>query len=66
MGADAFFAAFETEVFGGGGFDGNLVDADAHALAQGLAHLRYVWAHFGSLSHNDAVDIHYTVAAVVQ
>jgi len=66
VGADAFLAAFEAEVLGGGGFDGYLSGVDAEEVGYGLPHLGDVGCHFGFLGHDDGVDIAYAVALGVE
>lgn len=57
VGADAFLAAFEAEVFGSGGFDGDVVDRGVEDVGDGLAHEGNERGYFGLLSNDDAVDV---------
>ena len=57
MGADAFLAAFEAEVFGSGGFDGDIVNRGVEDVGDGLAHERDERGYLGLLSNDDAVDV---------
>ena len=57
VGTDAFFAACEAEVFGGGGLDGDVVKVDVHYLGEGLLHLGNVGIEFGPFGTNRAVDV---------
>ena len=61
-GGDAFGAACEAEVLGGGGFYGDAVDGDAEVLSYVGSHLLDVGEHFGGLGDDGDVDVGYGVA----
>ena len=48
-GRDAFFPTFEAQVFGGGGFDRDIVGFKTHDLGKCLPHGGDVGGHFGAL-----------------
>ena len=62
VGADAFFAAFETKVLGGCCFDRHLSGFDAEDGGDAFTHLRDIRAYLGLLCDDNAVDVAYTVA----
>lgn len=64
VGADAFLSAFEAEMFGGGGFDGDASGVDAEDGGNGVAHLRDVGSYFGLLGDDNAVNVADTVTVV--
>ncbi len=49
-------------MFGGGGFDGDVIKVDAHHLGEGLLHLWDVGIEFGMFSADGAVDVADAVA----
>ena len=57
IGADAFFASCEAELFGGGGFDGDVVDVDVHYLGERLFHFGYAGIHLGTFGTDGGIDV---------
>ena len=60
--ADSFLASCEAELLGGGGFDGDIIDVDAHDIGKGLLHLGNVRVELGTLSADGGIDVAYGVA----
>ena len=56
-GGGPFLAAFKAHMLGGGGFDGDLLDAKAEDRGDTLAHLRDIGGDFGTLQANRGIDI---------
>ena len=57
VGTDAFFTTCEAKFFSGGGFDGDVVEVDAHHGCKGFLHLGDVGGEFGTLGTDGAVDV---------
>lgn len=55
--ADSLLASCEAELFGGGGFDGDVIDVDAHDIGEGLLHLGDVWVELGTLCTDGSIDV---------
>lgn len=55
--ADSFLASCEAELFGGGGFDGDVIDVDAHDIGEGLLHLGDVWVELGTFGADGGIDV---------
>ena len=57
IGGNAFFLACEAELFGGGGFYGDIVDGDLHYSGEGIFHNGDIVLYFWSLEDDDGVDV---------
>ena len=55
--ADSLLASCEAELFGGGGFDGEVLDVDAHDIGESLLHLGDVWVELGTLCADGSIDV---------
>ena len=66
VGGDAFAATCEAESFGGGRFDGYVVDVDLHYLGECGLHSGDVGVDFGCFGTDCDVDVAYEVAFVAE
>ena len=55
--ADTLFTTCEAKFFGGCGFDGDVVDVNAHHICKGFLHLGNVWIEFWTFCTNGAVYV---------
>lgn len=55
--ADSLLASCEAELFGGGGFDGDVIDVDAHYSGERLFHFGYARIHLGTFGTDGGIDV---------